>query len=77
MPDVKRVHRTVVSEHRWHKRVFEVYGRGDEIVGVEYDEPATEIQEGQDLNGRAFPCEAREVVVTTYVEVIAAEDEEE
>lgn len=65
---VKNVYREIKSEHRWYNRVFEVYERDGETIGVEYDEPATEIQEGQDLNGRAFPVKSVEVTVTKYEE---------
>jgi len=39
-----------VEKHRWHARVKSIFKINDYFVAVEYDEPLTEMQEGQSTN---------------------------
>lgn len=60
-----------VSDHRWSTTYLIVYKDDtDALWGFYYDEPATEMQEGQDvfINDPVptFPVEAREITVTKY-----------
>jgi hypothetical protein len=59
-----------VSRHRWYTMRLVVFERDGALLGFYYMDPATEMQEGQDLfEGDpvpVFPVVAREVTTTRY-----------
>jgi len=69
-----------VSDHRWFTRQLIVFDpreaqlegefSDDALYGFFYDEPATELQEGQDVFEDepvpVYPVKAREITVTKY-----------
>ena len=74
---VEYVSRQFVSEHRWYNRFLIVFthdGDLDLYYGFYYDEPATELQEGQDDayhildNGevKVYPVIAEPITKTVY-----------
>lgn len=64
------VTRELIDEHRWYNILRNVFKCEDgSYFEVTWDDPATEMQEGQDYNSRACLVEPQEVTVTQYVKV--------
>jgi len=62
------VHGEIVDQRRWYDVNFSVVQRGDEYVGIDYQSPSTELQEGEH-NGQAYYVEPYEKIVTAYRKV--------
>jgi hypothetical protein len=60
---VEEVANEYTGEGRWETYHQAVFKRGDELVALDYSEPATEMQEGQDQSLAEF-YEVRPVQVT-------------
>lgn len=59
----------IIDERRWYSRRRQVIRQGDELVGVEFNEGATEYQEDTELEGEAYEVRHVEVTVTKYERV--------
>lgn len=63
----------VSDEHtysgRWSEHWTAVFKRGDEYVALDYEQPATEYQEGGDFHHECYVVEPYEVTVTKYRKV--------
>jgi hypothetical protein len=66
-----------VSEHRWYTRKLVVFSQTNDngnLRGFYYLQPATEMQEGQDIFEsdpvEIFPVVAKEITTTVYARVI-------
>jgi len=55
-----------VEKHRWHARVKSIFKINDYFVAVEYDEPLTEMQEGQSTNPEFYYVEPYTVEIIEY-----------
>jgi hypothetical protein len=68
--DVELVHEEYTGGGRWETYHRAVFQRGDELVALDYSQPATEVQEGQDQSMAEF-YEVRpvQVTVTKYEKV--------
>lgn len=67
---IEKVHGEFTGDGRWENFFTAVFKRGDEYVALDYSEPSTEIQEGQDQSVAEFyTVEPYEVTVTKYRKV--------
>lgn len=64
--NAKSIRTEEISAHRWYNRVIDVFERDGEFVAVEWDEPASELQEDQDYNAEVYEVEPYEATVTKY-----------
>lgn len=67
--DVETVYDEFVESRRWYESWFAVFKRGDELVGLHYQVPSTEMQEGGDFEHEWCLVEPYEVTETKYREV--------
>jgi len=67
--DVEIIEDKVVDRRRWVVVSRAILKRGDEVVGLSYESPATEYQEGGDFNHEFYAVEPYEVTVTKYRKV--------
>lgn len=58
-----------ISSRRWTEVHEAVFKRGDELVGLTYEVPATEYQDGGDFYHEFYLVEPYEVTVTKYRKV--------
>lgn len=67
----------IVDQRRWVTVNQAVLRKGDEFVGLQYESPSTEMQEGGDFYHEFYAVEPYEVTVTKYrkVEAEAKSDE--
>lgn len=66
-PDAKHLDTEIISEHRWFDRVAQYYKLTDDtFVAIEFNEPSTEMQEGQPYSSKAYLVEPYEITVTKY-----------
>lgn len=52
---------------RWVEHWTAVFQRGNELVALDYDQPATEMQEGSEGESEVYEVEAVKVITTRYV----------
>lgn len=68
--NVEKVSDEYTGSGRWETYHTAVFKRGDEYVALDYSEPATEMQEGQDQSiAEFYSVEPYEVTVTKYRKV--------
>ena len=67
--DAEAVADDYVDSGRWSEHWFAVFKRGDEYVGLSYEVPATEYQEGGDFYSEVCSVRPVEVTVTKYEKV--------
>lgn len=67
--DAELVSDEYLDSGRWSEYHRAVFKRGDELVALDYEVPATEEQEGGDFDYSFYPVEAYEVTVTKYRKV--------
>lgn len=67
--DAELVFNEHLDSRRWVEVWEAVFKRGDELVGLTYEIPATEMQEGGDFYHEFYPVEAYEETVVKYRQV--------
>lgn len=60
------VHDEYVESGRWTERWTSVFQREDEYVALDYEVPATEMQEDGDFYSMVYPVEPVQVTTTRY-----------
>lgn len=55
-----------IESRRWYESWVAVFQRGDEYVALQYQVPATEMQEGGDFYSEVYTVRPVEVTVTKY-----------
>lgn len=67
--DAEVVDEEYLDSGRWSEHHRAVFKRGNEYVAMEYEVPATEMQEGGDFDYEFYVVEPYEVTVTKYRKV--------
>lgn len=67
--NVEMVYNEYRDSGRWVEYWTAVFKRGEELVALDYEKPATEMQEGGDFDHRFYPARAVEVTITKYEEI--------
>lgn len=67
--DVTLVEDICHGSGRWTEHWTAIVQRGNEFVGIDYELPSTEYQEGSEGDSEAYPVEPYEVTVTKYRKV--------
>lgn len=70
--DLEPIKKDLLSKHRWYSRVREIYQDGTFYFAVEYSEPATEYQEGQETNPKFYEVRPVEKKIIDYVPIAKA-----
>ena len=56
----------IIDQRRWVTVNRAVLRKGDELVGLDYESPSTEMQDGGDFDWEFYNVEPYEVTVTKY-----------
>lgn len=67
--DVEKVDDEYLGSGRWTEHHRAVFKRGEEYVALDYELPATEMQEGSEGESEVYAVEPYEVTVTKYRKV--------
>jgi hypothetical protein len=59
----------IIDQRRWVTVNEAVLRKGTELVGLKYESPSTEVQEGGDFDHEFYEVEPYEVTVTKYRKV--------